>query len=150
MIHHAKEKNSTASSIIYWIFYLPILATAVVSIPFANQKYRVEQGELLSVIQRGNAAIEAKNKEINNLNVRLLQFKGEAIKQYAEKLGLHKATSSQLITLDSNGTIVNTASHASLPHTFAAQPLPIKGQVQGKSTPYMTASSPKNTKTSQN
>ena len=106
MKQNSGEKSSTISTIVYWVIYLPILAFAVISIPFNYQKKQAEQSQLEVAKQRAQAEIEAMSKEIDNLNVRLQYFKGEKIKEHAERLGLHKPAAGQFIVLDRNGAPV--------------------------------------------
>ena len=106
MKQNSGEKSSTISTIVYWIIYLPILALAVVSLPFNYQKKQEEQSHLENSKQRVQSEIEAMKKEIDNLNVRLQYYKGEKIKQHAERLGLHKPEPGQFIVLDQNGAPV--------------------------------------------
>ena len=103
MKQNSGEKSSTISTIVYWAIYLPILTFAVISVPFTYQKKQAEQSQLEYAKQRAHAEIEAMKKEIDNLNVRLQYYKGEKIKEHAERLGLHKPAPGQFIVLDRNG-----------------------------------------------
>jgi len=106
MKQNSGEKSSTASTIVYWAIYLPILALAVISVPFEYQKKQVEQHQLENAKQRALLEIEAMGKEIDNMNVRLQYFTGESIKLHAEALGLHKPSPGQFVVLNAQGAPV--------------------------------------------
>ena len=115
MNQNSGEKSTTASTIVYWAIYLPILAMAAISVPFQFQKIQEEQNHLETAKQRTLTEIEAQGKEIDNLNVRLQYFKGESLKKHAEKLGLHKPSPSQFVVLDRHGVPVYVDNRSRLP-----------------------------------
>ncbi len=124
MKQNSGEKSSTASTIVYWAIYLPILAVAAVSVPFQFQQTREEQNQLEHAKQRTLSEIEAQGKEIDNLNFRLQYFKGEPRKKHAEQLGLHKPAVGQFVVLDRQGVPIyvdNRTRPTSQEHAVASQ-----------------------------
>lgn len=89
--------------ILFWSIFVLFLVGGIAFFPISLQSFSSERNRLTKKMMMLEKELDSGKKKLANLNVNLAKFRGESIKQYAEKLGVRPATPEQTVYISMNG-----------------------------------------------